>query len=46
MPTAKKSSRSQKQIDGIKSKPPSGKKKVLNIWYDNETGEFVFDIED
>lgn len=45
MPTARRSS-AKLQIDGIQSKPPSGKKKVLNIWYDNETEEFVFDIED
>lgn len=31
---------------GIKSLPPEGKKKIKNIWWDNDTGEIVFDIED
>lgn len=31
---------------GIPSTPPSGKKKVLNIWWDPDTQELVFDKEE
>jgi hypothetical protein len=31
---------------GIKSEPPSGMKKIKNVWWNSVTGEFVFDVED
>ena len=29
----------------IKSDPPTGKKKIINIWWDPDTSELVFDHE-
>jgi hypothetical protein len=33
-------------IKGIKSDPPTEKKKVKNIWWDPDSKELVWDIED
>jgi hypothetical protein len=37
---------SSQVVIGIKSEPPSGMKKVKNIWWDVVKGEFVIDVED
>ncbi len=31
---------------GIKSDPPKNKKKIKNIWWDPDTEELCFDVED
>jgi len=32
--------------DLVRSSPPTGKKKILNFWWDDETGEIVIQTED
>lgn len=31
--------------EGIPSTPPAGQKKIINVYWDNDTEEFVFEHE-